>query len=284
MAVDLHVHTSASDGTDDPGLVVCRAAEIGLEAIGITDHDTVDGLAPALQAGRAQHLEVIPGIELSTEEKGTEFHLLGYFIDFQSADFLEYLSRLRANRAERADLMVRKLQGLGFPITREQVLAVAGRAAVGRPHIARVLVQEGLVGSMKEAFDRYIGAGCPAYIPRFKYPPGEAVRLIIRARGIPVLAHPGLAGQDGIIPELVRAGLKGLEVYYPLHTGRQIEHYLQLCTQYGLVPTGGSDYHGAGSEEHGQLAAATVSYTTVQRLKEMAGRLYGGLPAYIKSE
>ncbi|MEW5899046.1 MAG: PHP domain-containing protein [Bacillota bacterium] len=284
MAVDLHVHTSASDGTDDPGLVVCRAAEIGLEAVGITDHDTVDGLAPALQAGRAQHLEVIPGIELSTEEKGTEFHLLGYLIDFQSADFLEYLSRLRANRAERAYKMVQKLRELGFPITYDQVLAVAGRAAVGRPHIARVLVQEGLVGTMKEAFDQYIGAGCPAYIPRFKYSPREAVQLIIRARGIPVLAHPGLAGRDGIIPELVRAGLRGLEVYYPLHTGGQIEHYLHLCTQHGLIPTGGSDYHGAGHEEHGQLAAVTVPYTAVQRLKETAVRLYGGLPAYIKNE
>lgn len=284
MAVDLHVHTSASDGTDDPVLVVCRAGEIGLEAVGITDHDTVDGLLPAMEAGWAQSLEVIPGVELSTEYKGNEYHILGYLIDFQSADFLERLRRLRANRTERAFQMVQKLRELGVPITSDQVLAVAGRAAVGRPHIARVLAKEGLVGTIKEAFDRYIGTGCPAYVPRFKCTPFEAVQLIIRARGIPVLAHPGLADGDGIIPELAQAGLQGLEVYYPLHASKQIEHYLNLCSQYGLIPTGGSDYHGAEHEEHGKLATATVPYATVQRLKETAARLYGGLPAYIKNE
>ena len=275
MAADLHVHTSASDGTDEPGLVVRRAKATGLEAVGITDHDTVDGLAAALEAGRELRLEVIPGIELGAAEKGTELHFLGYFVDFRSPALLACLNRLRANRTERVFKMVQKLRELGLPITPGQVLAAAAGGAAGRPHVARVLVQEGLVATVKEAFDRYLGAGRPAYVPRFKYTPREAVQLILQAGGVPVLAHPGLAGKDEVIPELVQAGLKGLEAYYPLHTGAQTEHYLSLCAQSGLIPTGGSDYHGAGHENHSRLAAVTVPYVAVQRLKEAARRLSG---------
>lgn len=270
VPVDLHVHTSASDGTQTPAQVVLLGKKMGLEAVGITDHDTLEGLVPALQAGRELSFEVIPGVELSTEEYGVEIHLLGYLVNLNCRDFLVRLRQLRARREERAVKMVRRLQELGVPITFQQVQAVAGKAAVGRPHVARVLVGEGFAGNIKEAFDRYIGKGCPAYVPRFKYAPREAVQMIIRAGGVPVLAHPGLADADRIIPELVQAGLKGLEVYYPAHSEQQIEHYLALCDQYGLIPTGGSDYHGPGHKEHGQLAAATVPYAVVHRLKEAA--------------
>jgi hypothetical protein len=268
MAADLHVHTNASDGTETPAQVVLRAREIGLKAIAITDHDTLDGLVPAMQTGREISLEIIPGVELSTEYKEIEIHILGYLIDIHCREFLERLRQLRMKRKERAIKMVQKLQDLGIPITFEQVLAVSGKAAVGRPHIARALKEEGFVDSLAEAFQRYIGRGCPAYVPRFKFLPGEAVQLIIQAKGIPVFAHPGLAGADEIIPELVRAGLKGLEVYYPAHSAQQVERYLHLCAEYALLPTGGSDYHGPGLKEYGQLAAATVPDRVVQRLKE----------------
>ncbi len=284
MAADLHVHTNASDGTDTPEQVVLLAKKIGLKAIGITDHDTTEGIEPAMRAARQLSLELIPGVELSTEKHGFEIHVLGYLVDPYCPDFLERLHGLRENRRERAYEMVQKLRGMGVPVTFEQVLAVAGKAAVGRPHIARVLVQTGVVSSLKEAFDRYLGPDCPAYVPRFKYSPSEAVQLIIQSKGVPVLAHPGLAGCDGIIPELIRAGLKGLEVYYPLHSRRQVEHYLRLCARYKLIPTGGSDYHGAEHKTHGQLAAATVPDAVVRRLKGAASCLEAGLSSYIKNE
>lgn len=283
-AADLHVHTNASDGTETPAQVISLAREAGLAAIGITDHDTLEGLVPAMRAGGELSVEVIPGVELSTEHEGVEIHILGYLVDLSCRDFLEHLHRLHANRKERALKMVKKLQELGMAISFTQVLDAAGKAAIGRPHIARVLVEEGFVDTAKEAFNKYIGRGCPAYVPRFKYSPFEAVRLILQAGGVPVLAHPGLAGLDEIIPGLAKAGLMGLEVYYPLHTREQITYYLDICAKYGLIPTGGSDYHGAGHKEHGQLAAATVPYATVQKLMKARSRLSSAIPAYIKNE
>ena len=271
MPVDLHVHTSASDGTEEPGLVVIKAAKIGLEAVAITDHDTVDGILPALEAGRELPIEVVPGVELSTEDNKKEIHLLGYFLDHSSPELRAHLERLRAHRAERALKMVRNLNEMGIPLSPESVFAEAGRAAPGRPHIARALVKEGFAANPGEAFDRYLGKESPAYVPRFKYSPPEAVQLIIRAGGVPVLAHPGLADCDDLVPVLVRAGLMGLEVYYPAHSPSQVEHYLFICRKFGLISTGGSDYHGPGQEEHGRLAAATAPYTVLRQLREAAG-------------
>lgn len=273
MPVDLHVHTNASDGTEEPGLVVLKAAGMGLEAVAITDHETVDGILPALEAGRKLSIEVVPGVELSTEEDRKEIHLLGYFIDFCCSELNARLEQLRAHRAERALKMIRNLKEMGIPLPPESVFVEAGRAAPGRPHIARALVKEGFAANLGEAFDRYLRKDSPAYVPRFKYPPLEAVQLIVRAGGVPVLAHPGLAGCDDLVPGLVKAGLMGLEVYYPAHSPSQVEHYLMLCRQYGLIPTGGSDYHGPGQGDHGRLAAATAPYSVLRRLREAAGSL-----------
>jgi len=270
MPVDLHVHTNASDGTETPLKVVQLAKETGLEAIAITDHDTLDGLFWALKAGREAAMEVIPGVELSTECNDTDIHILGYFIDPYHQVFLRHLVTLREKRVERAFKMVKKLQDMGAPISFNQVKEVAGKSSLGRPHIARTLMYLGFVNKPAEAFERYIGRGCPAYIPRFKYAPEKAVKLVLQARGVPVMAHPGLAGCDEIIPSLVEAGLKGIEVYYPKHAEQQVKHYLKLCEKYFLLPTGGSDYHGSTHKEHSRLASATVPYLVVQKLKKAA--------------
>ena len=270
IPVDLHVHTNASDGTESPRQVVCRAREIGLQAIAITDHDTLEGIIPALEAGRAVSLEVLPGIELSTEYEDTEIHLLGYLMDLNHECFLAHLDGVRQDRKKRAVKMVSKLHQMGIPITSEQVFSVAGGGAVGRPHVARVLIEMGFVQSIAQAFERYIGSGGPAYVPRFKYSPLQAVRMIRSAGGVPVLAHPGLGSSDVLIPQLVDEGLQGLEVYYPGHSSRVIEHYLGFCHYYNLIFTGGSDYHGPEHKNHGSLGTVTVPYSVVQDLKARA--------------
>lgn len=278
MYCDLHVHTTASDGTDSPELVVSRAREMGLTALAITDHDTVGGIEPALSASRQLSLTVLPGVELSTEEKGREIHILGYLIDPNAPALLEQLSLFRKARVERVVKMVDKLRALGLPVEEEQVLQLAGEGAVGRSHVARALVHVGAVNSTDEAFKKYIGKDRPAYVPRFRYTPGEAVRLIRAAGGVPVLAHPGLAGYDEVIPQLVGEGLQGLEVYYPAHSPAMIWHYERLCRRYRLVATGGSDYHGTKYREHHQLGATTVPDRVVQVLRELSRENKAGVP------
>lgn len=266
-SADLHVHTNASDGTESPRQVVYRARELGLQAIAITDHDTLDGIVPALEAGRAVSLEVLPGIELSTEYEDTEIHLLGYLMDLNHGCFLAHLDGVRQDRKERAVKMVGKLRQMGIPITSEQVFSVAGGGTVGRPHVARVLIEMGFVQSIAQAFERYLGPGGPAYVPRFKYSPVQAVRMIRQAGGVPVLAHPGSGGSDALIPQLVDEGLQGLEVYYPGHSSQVVGHYLEFCRYYNLLFTGGSDYHGPEHKNHGSLGTVTVPYSVVQGLK-----------------
>lgn len=270
MPVDLHVHTNASDGTESPRQVVYRAGKVGLQAIAITDHDTLNGIIPALEAGRAVPLEVLPGIELSTEYMDEEVHLLGYLMDLNHGCFLAHLIHLRQDRKERAIKMVNKLRQMGIPITSEQVFSVAGGGAVGRPHVARVLIEMGFVQSIAQAFELYIGRGGPAYVSRFKYSPVQAVRMIRQAGGVPVLAHPGSGNSDALIPQLVDEGLQGLEVYYPGHSSQVVEHYLEFCRYYNLLFTGGSDYHGPEHKNHGSLGTVTVPYSVVQGLKARA--------------
>lgn len=270
MLADLHVHTTASDGTDSPEEVVARAAAMGLGALAIADHDTLDGIQPALEEGRRRGLEVLPAIEMGTEHHGQEIHMLGYMIDINSGKLLEELDFFRRTRLDRVTRMVRRLNRLGFPITLRRVLEIAGPGSVGRPHIARAMVETGLVESMEEAFYLYIGEGKPGFEPRFKYSPARAVRLIRDAGGVAVLAHPGLAQADDRIPALITQGLQGIEVYHPGHTPGVAEHYLKTCRQYGLLATGGSDYHGMESKKHNLLGAFTVSCRVVEQIKELA--------------
>jgi 3',5'-nucleoside bisphosphate phosphatase len=245
MTADLHIHTNFSDGIFSPEDVIKKAHEAGLTSIAITDHDTVDGIDRAIAEGKKFNINVIPGIEFTTDIPGTEIHILGYYVDHNSKWLRELLSSIRDDRVNRIYKTVEKLNGLGIDINAEEVLKLVDLGSVGRPHVARVLVSKGKVKNIQEAFNRYLDNSSPAYVPHFKLTPAEAVKTIKKAGGIPVFAHPAVSAKDDIIPELVEAGLEGLEVYYSKHSNSQVKHYLALAKKYDLLATGGSDFHGA---------------------------------------
>lgn len=275
---DLHTHTIASDGQLKPRELVRLAKEKGLAALAITDHDTIDGLKEALDAGRDYQVEVIPGIELSTEWENRDVHLLGYYIDFQKEELQRFLIKLQEARYRRGQEMVARLQRLGYDLTWEEVTRFVGGKAVGRLHVAQALVDKGLVPSIEIAFTELLERGRPAYVPRYKLSPGEAIELIRIWGGVAVLAHPGLIGCDGIIRELVERGLQGLEVYYPLHDAETTEHYFNLAQELGLLVTGGSDFHGVQDEDHAELGAVTVGEKEINLLKKCARNTLNTIP------
>jgi len=243
--VDLHSHTTASDGALAPRDLVREAARRGVRVLAITDHDTTDGLAEALdEAARYPPLTVVPGIEINCDVEGGEIHILGYLLDYAAEWFQEFCRAQRAERAARVYRIAARLAELRMPIEPREVFDLVKEGAAGRPHIAQVMVNRGYVKSAREAFDKYLHAGGPAHVPRKKLEPGEAVAIVRKARGVPVLAHPGLAGKDELIPGLVRAGLMGIECYYAEHTAAQTAAYVQMCKDLGLLATGGSDFHG----------------------------------------
>jgi predicted metal-dependent phosphoesterase TrpH len=246
--IDLHTHTTASDGTLAPRALVRLAVQRGVRVLAVTDHDSTDGLVEAMEEA-AQHppLTIVPGLEINCDIPGTEIHVLGYFIDWQAPWFQEFLQEQRTERTARVYRMAERLAELGMPIDPAEVFRVAGEGAPGRPHVAQVMVRRGYVGSVREAFDRYLKATGPANVPRKRLSPRDAVAVIRRAGGVPVVAHPGLASRDDLIPELVDAGLMGIEAYYAEHSPAQTASYLDLCRRLGLVATGGSDYHGPQS-------------------------------------
>ena len=244
-AVDLHSHTTASDGTFTPRELVQEAARRGVRVLAVTDHDSTEGLAEAFdEASRHAPLRIVPGIEINCDVDGGEIHVLGYCLDYEAPWFQEFCRGQRAERRQRVHRMVARLAELGMPIDAEEVFALVQEGSAGRPHVAQVMVQRGYVKSVRDAFDRYLAAGRPGHVPRKTLTPEDAVRLLRRAGGVPVFAHPGLAGRDELIPGLVRAGLMGIECYYPEHSAARTGSYVELCRQYGLVATGGSDFHG----------------------------------------
>ena len=244
-AVDLHSHTTASDGSLTPAELVQEAARRGVRVLAITDHDSTEGLAEAFgEAERCAPLQIVPGIEINCDVEGAEIHVLGYCLDYEAPWFQEFCRHQREERRARVHRMAARLAELGLPIDVERVFAIVREGSAGRPHVARVMVERGYVKTVREAFDKYLASGKPAHVPRAKLTPAEAVRLIRRARGVPVLAHPGVANRDELIPELVAAGLMGIECYYPEHTPGQMASYAQMCREQRLVATGGSDFHG----------------------------------------
>lgn len=267
MAIDLHVHTTSSDGTESPEKVVFKVRNAGLEAVSITDHDTLSGVEPAMAAGKAIGLEVISGVELGALQGEQEIHILGYLLDHNDRTLLEKLGALRSGRLGRMDKMVEKLRQLGYPVTIDRVLAISGHGSVGRPHLAAALVEAGSVETMGDAFKKLIGKGCPAYIPRYKLSPAEAVQIIKRAGGVPVLAHPGLDNASSMIDELIPEGLQGLEAYHPSHTRELASYFERLAKRKGLLATGGSDYHGPGHKEGCFIGASSVPYSVLTELK-----------------
>jgi predicted metal-dependent phosphoesterase TrpH len=249
--IDLHAHTTASDGTLTPQDLVDLAAAKGLRVLAVTDHDTVDGIPAALERGKQGRLEVIPGIELGAKWNGDgQMHILGYYIRSDDPPLLDRLHWLRAQRRERGLRMVRRLNELGIPLSWERVMQLAGAAPIGRPHLARALLDSGHVESISEAFSLYLSSGAPGYIEKAELPPAEAIGLIRGAGGVPVLAHPTtlkLSGSklEACVEHLAGQGLAGIEVYWPKHTEAEKASYERLGARLNLVATMGSDFHGS---------------------------------------
>lgn len=247
--VDLHLHTTHSDGSCTPSELVRLAHQAGVTALAVTDHDIMTGVAQATAEGEHYGIEVIPGVEISSMIGQSELHILGYFLDWRDPILNERFTTLRESRHRRNPQIVERLQALGIDITYDEVRALAGSDSVGRPHIARALMDKHVVSSAKEAFDRFLANGKPAYVARDLPNPAEAIQWIKAAGGLAVLAHPSWVRlADRSLIELVRelkvAGLDGLEVYYSTHASRQTREYLSLAQHLGLLVTGGSDFHG----------------------------------------
>jgi predicted metal-dependent phosphoesterase TrpH len=286
--VDLHTHSSASDGSYPPAALVRLAQEQGLRALALTDHDTTEGLAEALRAGRELGVEVIPGVEISAQFSDDTMHILGLFIDYQNGRLEERLAVLQRARKERNPQILEKLCRLGLPITMAQVERISGGGQMGRPHIARALMESGFVKTVQEAFDIYLRKGGRAYVEKFRFSPQEALDMIREARGIPVLAHPFTLGLKSpgalqqLLQELMAWGLAGLEVFYADHTPEQEALYLKLARQLNLLVTGGSDFHGLNKPEIslGRIPSQEkLTYSLVEALKAWHRRQYGGAAA-----
>ncbi len=267
MPADLHVHTNCSDGTQSPEEVVGLAAKAGLKSIAITDHDVVAGIDAAMKKGLEVGVEVIPGIEFTTEAQDTEIHILGYFIDHRSPELLEKIARIQQGRKERIFQICEKMHGLGIELKPERVFEIAGHEAAGRPNVARALIEAGHVKDFREAFNRYLEYKGPAYVSHYKLSPEEAVKLVLAANGLPVYAHPAVSKCDQIIPDLILAGLVGIEAYYIGHNQGTTKHYLALAMKLGLLVTGGSDYHGTISGREVSLGDISISDELVDKLR-----------------
>jgi predicted metal-dependent phosphoesterase TrpH len=248
---DLHIHSTASDGRLTPAEVVQEAARRGLKFMSLTDHDTIDGIATAKAAAKGfPSLKLIPGVEISTDIAAGEVHVLGYFINSTSQELIAKLERFRNSRLRRAQGMVAKLDKLGVHLDWPRIEQIAGSSVMGRPHIAQAMLEKGYIGSFKQAFSDYIGRDGPAYVEREKLTPAEAVALIIKARGLAVLAHPFTAGDPEVLTEeLKAAGLTGIETYYDNYTAGEIDQLVKLAQKHNLITTGGSDFHGIDSSE-----------------------------------
>ncbi len=270
--VDLHLHSTASDGRFSPAEIVRKSAEAGLTVIALADHDTVDGIVPALEAARTfPRLKVIPGVEISTDVPSGEVHVLGYFIDYTYPELQASLRRMRHSRQERAQGMITKLRNLGLPIDWERVREIAGDGSIGRPHLAQAMLEKDYITSIKEAFTKYIGWGGPAYVERAKMTPGEAVALILQANGLPVLAHPLTVNDpETMVIELKANGLVGIEAYYDSSTTEEVNRLVSLAERYGLIATGGSDYHGLDDSAETMIGGADVPVEAVEQLIALA--------------
>ncbi len=250
-------------------MLVEEAASRGVRILALTDHDTVAGIGEARVAGERHEVEIIPGVELSAAlPSGGEVHLLGYFVDVDDPTFLEQLAGYARARAERMERMVERLSRIGAPVALERVREIAGLGTVGRPHLGRALVEAGYASDLSDAFDRYLGAGKPAFVPRPRVDPRDAIALVRAASGVPVLAHPFSAGGvESVLDRLVPAGLAGMEVDYGEYDLEDREILRQIATRRGLIPTGGSDYHGPDLRAARELGSAPVPLAAVAALR-----------------
>lgn len=270
VGADLHLHTIASDGSWEPDELIHTAENIGLSTISITDHDTIDSILPAFKAN-SSNLEIIPGIEFSTEYSNTEIHILGYGIDINDVRLLNVLDELQKERIKRAIAIIERLNNLNLDIDYQTVKRLAGSGTIGRVHIAQALIEQGYTTSISEGFSQYLNRNAPAYVPRKKQSPHQAIAAILAVGGAPVLAHPGIFDNDDIIPELKSAGLVGLEIIHPYHSAEQIKHYFSLAQSFGLLPTGGSDCHGRRGKDRVYIGTIEIPDQWVFQLKSYLG-------------
>jgi predicted metal-dependent phosphoesterase TrpH len=272
---DLHVHSTCSDGTETVEANVARAMELGLRGLGVTDHDTTEGLGRAAEAARGSALEIVPGIEFSAEHDGASLHVLAYWVDPTNTELQAELKRLTDTRFRRGEMIVEKLQELDFDISFERVREIAGDDLIARPHIAQAMVEAGIVQEEKEAFDRFISDDGVAYVPKHALGPHDALALIARAGGVCVLAHPGMWKGNGSVPDeliesMAAGGMAGLEVDHPDHDPDQRAYYGALADRLGLVRTGASDCHGARYDY--RMGVDTTDPERFAELRRRAGR------------
>jgi predicted metal-dependent phosphoesterase TrpH len=281
--IDLHIHSSASDGTLTPSQVVEAGAEMKLFALAITDHDSVSGIAEAKDAGERLGITVVPGLEISTEDDSEEVHILGYFVDYQAGWFNKVLDELKTKREERIRKILKKLDNLGIKLQEEDVRAAASGGSLGRPHVALALVNKGYVSSVLEAFRRYLANRAPAYVPRQHATPAQAVNIIRRAQGLAVLAHPAFIRDQRRITEYLRLGIQGIECWHSEQPPAVSRQYVKLAKRHGLVMTGGSDFHGPAFGANRRLGIPRVDNEVYHQLRafylaggaEVVNRLFG---------
>jgi predicted metal-dependent phosphoesterase TrpH len=281
--VDLHLHTTFSDGRLSPTELVRLCAERGLKVISISDHDSTEGIAEALETARAfPDLTVVPGIELSTNIPGSEVHVLGYFVDYENAGFQRLLAEFRDGREERAERMVEKLETLGVNVSWERVVELSDGGAIGRPHIARAMVEAGIVEYPRDAFDRYIGRNGPAYVERLKLTPEGAIKILVENGALPVIAHPTytatksdrdeVAELEELLARLKAVGLVGVEVYYGDYSADVVARLASLASEIGLIPCGGSDYHASGNPDEPEPGTVGPPMRTIEALRALKSR------------
>jgi predicted metal-dependent phosphoesterase TrpH len=272
--VDMHIHTNYSDGTFTPQEAVKYASEVKLVAISITDHDCVDGIDEALKFASKVGIEVVPGIELSSEvmldSQKSEMHILGYYIDYKSKKLKKALSVFKKARYERAIEMLEKLKKSGAKFKDDNFLKKIEGKVIGRPHFAKALVEEKLVGSVNEAFQRYLSKGKPAYVPKYSISAHDAIKLILNAGGIPVMAHPYYVycDDENTFKSFIKDGLMGIEAWHIKHSENTVKKFLKLAEKFNLIATGGSDCHGQYKKELPVMGKMRVPYSVVENLKE----------------
>ena len=266
--IDLHMHTAYSDGFYSPTELVRKAHEAGLSVIALTDHDSVNGIKEASVYGKELGVEVVSGLEISTDIDDKEIHLLAYFIDIDNEELQKYLSFFRDERFQRAKRIVQKLRNLGLSITLDDVLERANNSAIGRPHIAYTMVDLGLIGDYFEAFEKYIGDYGPAYERKIHVSPLSALKLINDAGGLSFIAHPGYM-KEALLLNLIKAGIDGIEVIHPSHNENQISFYRGIVNQYCLLECGGSDFHGGKKADDQNLGKYFISLSHLEAMRKM---------------
>jgi 3',5'-nucleoside bisphosphate phosphatase len=265
--VDLHTHTLMSDGFLSPEKLVEKAKKSGIDILSITDHDNLQALPEAIRAGNESGVEIITGVEMSSDIRDREVHILAYFIELNNPELERYLAFFREERIKRAERISLKLQALGFNITIYDILDKAKNSAVGRPHIAQVLLDKGFVSSYYEAFSKYIGNDCPAYEKKVHISPQSAFKIISDAGGLSFIAHPGMMSES-LLKELIDAGVDGIEVVHPSHSPQQVRFYRGIVNEYFLLESGGSDYHGGKREDDKNLGKYITNIQAVEAMRK----------------